>query len=99
MFTKEEHTESLRAFEVDQLLALLQIEAKKNHDSHYTIFFFFSRFRVCFGTPEFYGDEGKAAAPAIKGFATLKEAIIDTLVGAEAFSKAKSQPNDDQNQD
>ena len=38
MLTKEEHVTLLRSLEVDRLLKLVILEAKRLHDGHFTIF-------------------------------------------------------------
>jgi hypothetical protein len=84
--TPQEHTTLLRAFEVDRLLKLLTLEAKKQHDGHYTIFSCTTGYKVAFGTPDLDGGTGRAQLGHIPACATLKEALIAALVAAQTFA-------------
>jgi hypothetical protein len=48
VLTKEEHATLLRSFEVDRLLKLVTLEAKRRHDGHFGVPGVFGRkFTVC----------------------------------------------------
>ena len=51
MLTKEEHAALLRSFEVDRLLKLVTLEAKRLHDGHVTIFALTTITRWRLGSP------------------------------------------------
>ena len=88
MLSPEEHTKLLRSFEVDRLLKLVTLEAKRLHDGHYTIFSFTTGFKVAFGTPNIYPTctgEAYAQLHHMPGFPTLKEALIAALVAGKDF--------------
>lgn len=73
----EEHRKQLNGFQVDRLIKLLSIEALKKHDGHLK---FTTNYKVMLGTIgcDTYGELGK-----LRGFKTLKEAIVDVLVTSE----------------
>jgi hypothetical protein len=86
--TKEEHAHLLRGFEVDRLLKLVTLEAKRLHDGHFTIFGFTTNYKVAFGTPNLYPGAGGSAYAQLgemPGFPTLKEALIAALVVGKDF--------------
>ena len=88
MLTPEEHTKLLRSFEVDRLLKLVTLEAKRLHHGHYAIFAFTTGYKVAFGTPQiypFHGGDAYAQLQAMQGFPTLKEALIAALVTGKDF--------------
>ena len=88
MLTPEDHAKLLRSFEVDRLLKLVTLEAKRLHDGHYAILSFTTGYKVAFGTPQIYPGNGGTAyyqLQHIPGFPTLKEALIAALVGRERF--------------
>jgi hypothetical protein len=82
---REEHLAAFRQFEIDRLLKLLHIEAKKNHDGHYTIFSFTSHFKVAFDTPFLLDGTAWAQVAQMPGHPTLKEALVHALVDAKCF--------------
>jgi hypothetical protein len=84
--TPEEHTRLLRAFEVDRLLKLLALEAKKQHDGHYAIFSCTTGFQVAFGTPDVDGGQGRDQLRQLPAWKTLKEALIAALVSGHTFA-------------
>jgi hypothetical protein len=89
VLTTEEHTKLLRSFEVDRLLKLLTLEAKRLHDGHYTILAFTTGYKVAFGTPSLYPfSDGMAYAQLqqMPAFPTLKEALIAALVAGKDFA-------------
>ena len=89
MLTPEDHAKLLRSFEVDRLLKLVTLEAKRFHDGHYAIFAFREHYKVAFGTPSLYpdrsGGSSHAQVNAMPGFSTLKEALIAALVAGKDF--------------
>ena len=86
MLTPAEHTKLLRAFEVDRLIKLVTLEAKRLHDGHFTIFAFTTHYKVAFGTPDFDMDTlAHAQLQKMPGFTTLKEALIAALVAGKEF--------------
>ena len=88
MLTPEEHTKLLRSFEVDRLLKLVTVEAKRLHDGHFAVFSFTTGYKVAFGTPQLYPGNGGTAyfqLHALPGFPTLKEALIAALVTGKDF--------------
>jgi hypothetical protein len=83
VLTKEEHAALLRSFEVDRLLQLVTLEAKRLHDGHLTIFALTTHYQVAFGPPTLsLGSAGGASAPRAErpGSPTLKEALITAIV-------------------
>jgi hypothetical protein len=84
--TPEDHATLLRAFEVDRLLKLLTLEAKKHHDGHYAIFACTTGYQVAFGTPTLDSEKGRRQLAALPRFLTLKEALIAALVAAKTFA-------------
>jgi hypothetical protein len=86
MLTPEEHTKLLGSFEVDRLLKMVTIEAKRLHDGHFTILAFTTNYKVAFGTPEPDHMEWVGGPIwAMPGFKTLKEALIHALVSGKDF--------------
>ena len=86
MLTPEEHTKLLRRFEVDRLLKMVTIEAKRLHDGHFTILAFTTNYKVAFGTPEPEQLEWVGGPIwSMPGFGTLKEALIHALVSGKDF--------------
>ena len=88
MLTKEEHAALLRSFEVDRLLKLVTLEAKRLHDGHVTIFALTTYYQVAFGSPNLSpGSAGGAYAQRAEmpGSPTLKEALITALVEGKDF--------------
>ena len=83
MLTKEEHTTLLHSFEVDRLMQLVTLEAKRRHDGHVTIVALTTHYQVAFGPPTLSPDSaGGASAPRAErpSSPTLKEALITALV-------------------
>jgi hypothetical protein len=84
MLQPEEHRDLLRTFEVDRLLKLLSIEAKKHRNGHYTLFSFTSGYKAAFGIVDLpYGtgpSKGYQQVASMQQWVTLKEAIIEALV-------------------
>ena len=83
MLTKEEHAALLRSFEVDRLLQLVTLEAKRLHDGHVTIVALTTHYQVAFGPPTLSpGSAGGASAPHAErpGSPTLKEALMTAMV-------------------
>jgi hypothetical protein len=74
----------LSALDTGLLLVLFRAQAASHFDGHYTILSFTTHFKAAFGTPalDWDGHEDVAALP---GFATLKDAVIDALVGVRTF--------------
>jgi hypothetical protein len=89
MLTPDVHRALLETFTLEQLLALLELEAKKTHDGHYTIFLFNAGFKVAFGTPDINPpgcrQQGYAQLCEMVHAPTLKEAIIEALVSGKTF--------------
>jgi hypothetical protein len=85
--TPQEHTALLRAFEVDRLLKLLALEAKKHHDGHYAIFSFTTGYKVAFGTPAIAVGSGREQLGRVPACVTLKEALIAALVASKTFAE------------
>lgn len=82
---KDEHRRLLSSFEVDRLLKILAIEAKKHSGGHFTILSFTTHYKVAFGTPDLYGGQGYEQVGAMRGREKLKDAVIDALVEARDF--------------
>lgn len=80
MLTKEGHAMLLRSLEVDRLLQLVTLEAKRLHDGHFTIFALTTHYRVAFGTPDLESGKGCPQLAEPPGSPTLKEALITALV-------------------
>jgi len=85
VLTKEEHATLLRSFEVDRLLKLVTLEAKRLHDGHFTVFALTTQYKVAFGAPDLDGGTGRPQLAAIPGAPTLKEALIAALVEGKDF--------------
>jgi hypothetical protein len=85
VLTKEEHATLLRSFEVDRLLKLVTLEAKRLHDGHFTIFAFTTHYKVALGTPDLDGGKGRPQLAEMPGSPTLKEALIAALVEGKDF--------------
>jgi hypothetical protein len=90
MGTPEEHTALLRTFDVDHLLTLLTIEAKRSHEGHFTIFAFTTGYKVAFDTPDINPpgcrQQGYAQLAEMSHAPTLKEALIAALVCGKTFA-------------
>jgi hypothetical protein len=87
VLTKEEHATLLRSFEVDRLLKLVTLEAKRLHDGHFTIFAFTTHYKVAFGTPDLDSGKGRPQLAEMPGSPTLKEALIAALVEGKDFDE------------
>jgi hypothetical protein len=85
VLTKEEHATLLRSFEVDRLLKLVTLKAKRLHDGHFTVFAFTTHYKVAFGTPDLGGGKRRPPLAAMPGASTLKEALIAALVEGKDF--------------
>ena len=88
MLTPADHTKLLRSFEVDRLLKLVTLEAKRLHDGHYAIFAFTNGYKVAFGTPQVYPLNGGTAwyqLQEMPASPTLKDALIAALVAGKDF--------------
>lgn len=89
MLTPEEHTKLLRSFEVDRLLKLVTVEAKRLHDGHFAILAFTTGFKVAFGTPDmcpWMTSNAYAQLAEMPTFPTVKEALIAALVSGKTFT-------------
>ena len=80
MLTKDEHATLLRSFEVDRLLKLVTVEAKRLYDGHFTVFVFTTHYKVAFGTPDLDGGKGRPQLAEMPGAPTLKKALMAALV-------------------
>ena len=81
MLTPADPTKLLRSFEVDRLLKLVTLEAKRLHGGHSTIFAFTTEYKVAFGSPDIYpGGTAYAQVQAMPQFPTLKEALVHVLL-------------------
>ena len=87
MLTKEEHATLLRSFEVDRLLKLVTLEAKRLHDGHFTVCAFTTEYKVAFGTPDLESGKGRPQLAEMPGAPTLKEALIAALVEGKDFDE------------
>ena len=85
MLTKEEHATLLRSFEVDRLLQLVTLEAKRLHDGRFTIVALTTHYKVAFGTPDLESGKGRPQLTAMPGYLTLKEALLAALVEGKDF--------------
>jgi hypothetical protein len=89
MLTPDEHRTLLQSFTLEQLLALLEVEAHKTHNGYYTILRFHSGFKIAFGIPDINppgcGQQGYVQLLEMTHFPTLKEAIVQALVSGKAF--------------
>lgn len=89
MLTPEEHTLRLQAVPVDHLLRLIELEALKHYDGHWTILSFTTGYKIGFGTPALrftlrFGNDGPGVdqMPSYRG---LKDALIAVLVFGHSF--------------
>ena len=76
----------LNSFDVSELIKLVEIHAKKHHDGHYTIFSFTSEYKVAFDTPNIDSSEATCQVNEVKGYATLKEALIHAILCEKTFN-------------
>jgi hypothetical protein len=89
MLTPELHQQLLQSFDIERLLELLTIEAKKSHDGHYAILVFTTGYKVAFGTPNMVPcgtSKAYAQLAEMPGFPTRKDAIIAALVSPKTFA-------------
>jgi hypothetical protein len=97
VLTKEEHAALLRSFEVDRLLKLVTLEAKRLHNGHVTIVALTTHYQVAFGPPTLSpGSAGGAYAQcaARPGSPTLKEALMTAMVeGTDGDDSGTGDPN------
>ena len=73
--------EAYSKLNLDTLLKILEAEACREHDGHYTIMRFTTHFKVGFGTP----DEIRKEAERITAYPSLREAVIGALVSRQSF--------------
>ena len=82
---KEDVRTLLFKFNVEQLIDLMEIKAKKYHDFHYSIFSFNTEYKVAFGIVDVYSNLGHKQLASIKGSPTLKEALINAIICEKTF--------------
>jgi hypothetical protein len=91
MLTRDEHVKRLQAFEVDRLLKLVDLEARKHHDGHWTLLSFTTGYKVAFGTPDMqsYGQpsDGYHELQSMPAATTVKDALIVALVEHKTFAE------------
>lgn len=90
MFSEKEPEQSLKAFEVDRLLKLLTIAAKKDHAGRFTILSLSTGYVVAFGTPDMESAFGWTQIAHLQSCPTLKEAIVRALVSNQSFYNGPS---------
>ena len=83
---KEDVRTLLSKFNVEQLIDLMEIKAKKYRNFHYSIFSFNTEYKVAFGIVDVYSNLGHYQLASIKGSPTLKEAIINAIICEKTFS-------------
>ena len=83
---KEDVRTLLSKFNVEQLIDLMEIKAKKYHDFHYSIFSFNTEYKVAFGIVDVYSNRGQYQLASIKGSPTLKEALSKASMCEKTFS-------------
>ena len=89
MLTPEHPQQLLQSFDTEHLMDLLEREAKRSHDGHYTLFSFATGFKVACGTPDIVPcgtSKAYAQLAAMPGFPTRKDAIIAALVSPKTFA-------------
>jgi hypothetical protein len=89
MLTRKQPQQLLQSFDVEHLLDLLEHEAKKSYDGHYTLFSFTTGYKVAFGTPDIVPcgtSKAYAQLAEMPGFPTRKDAIIAALVSPKTFA-------------
>jgi len=92
MLSVDEHARLLGKFEIDRLFKLIAIEAKKEHDGHYTVFSFSTGYVVAFGIPDLDTGYGRQQVKSLALKPTLKEALIAALSAKEAFAIPLDEP-------
>lgn len=89
MLTPDAHRLLLQSFTLEQLLTLLELDAKRFHDGHYTLFRFGSGFKVAFGTPDINPpgcrQQGYVQLHEMIHSPTLKDAVLEALVSGKTF--------------
>ena len=70
--------------DTETLLSILEAEANRVTDGHYTIMKFTTSFKVVFGTPDLHTGMDYERIWLQGGQPSLREAIIDTLVSRKS---------------
>jgi hypothetical protein len=63
-----------------ELMEALAATARLRHHGHVTIMGFTTHWKVAFGTPDLDTGDGREQVWAVRGFPTLREAVIEALV-------------------
>ena len=78
--------------DVEHLLTLVTVEAKRLHDGHYAIFSFTTGYKVVFGTPDLDSGQGRSQLAAMPSFPTLQEELLAALVAGKACEASCTAP-------
>jgi len=59
--------------------------ANQEHDGHFAILSFTTGYKVAFGTPDLDGGYGREQVMGLKGFKTLRDAMIHAILYHQDF--------------
>jgi hypothetical protein len=76
----------LKSFEVDRLLKLMALHARKHHDGHFTVFSFTTGYKAAFGTPDLdIAGAGRVQLQKIEPQKKLKDSLVQALSDEKDF--------------
>lgn len=85
----QEIFEILSSFEVDRLIKMMAMHAKKKHDGHFAIFSFTTGYKVAFGTPDLDSAQeigmGRKELLGVRSHRKLKDALVHALLSEASF--------------
>lgn len=81
----DEILEILRSFEVDRLLKLMALHARKKHDGHFSIFKFSGGYKTAFGTPDMDTGAGRIQLGKMPAMKSLKDSLVSALSSETDF--------------
>ena len=80
-----QYTRLLHTYDAAQLLALMDLEAHKHYDGHYTIFSFTTGYKAAFGTPDLDHERGRLQLAQIPNSPSMQAALVAALVTKRTF--------------
>ena len=85
MTNDEQIVDILGSFEVDRLLKLMALHARKKHDGHFSVFSFTTGYKAAFGTPDMDSGGGRVQLLKIKSHSRIKDALVESLALEKTF--------------
>ncbi len=71
--------------DIATLLRIINLEAARNHDGHFTLMAFTTHFRSAYGTPGTTSEEGRRRIERVPYFTSLTESLVNMIIKKPVF--------------